>query len=173
MGDPDRARRELEGLMPIYTEVLGVGHPQTLICETNLAMAEWAAGNMEDARRLALDALAGLRRVLGHRHPYTLSVQMNLAVCEAGRGDLQTALGLLEEAAPKMVEVLGEDHPNTLRCQGNIALVAHALGRVGAEERIVDVRERLIRRLASSNHPIVEALRKRHYLYRIIDPHPF
>ncbi|MBB5869102.1 MinD-like ATPase involved in chromosome partitioning or flagellar assembly/tetratricopeptide (TPR) repeat protein [Allocatelliglobosispora scoriae] len=172
MGDPDRARRELEGLMPIYSDVLGVGHPQTLVCETNLAMAEWAALNLEAARGLARTATEGLRGALGHDHPYSLSAQMNLAICEAGLGDLQTALGLLEEAALKMAEVLGDDHPNTLRCQGNIALVAHALGRAGAEERIADVRERLIRRLSSS-HPIVEALRKRHYLYRIIDPHPF
>lgn len=173
VGDPERARRELEGVVPIYRDVLGGTHPHTLVCLTNLAMAERASGNPESARTLAREAARGLRHVLGPDHPYTLSVQMNLAICEADLGELPTALALLEEAAPKMGVALGEEHPNSLRCLGNVALVAHAVGRLGAEERIADVRERLIRRLNSSTHPIVEGLRKRHYLYRIIDPHPF
>jgi two-component system response regulator NreC len=52
-------------------------------------------------------------------------------------------------------------------------LVAYALERPGAEQRIRDVRERLIRRLSSPTHPIVVELGHRRYLYRSIDPHPF
>jgi hypothetical protein len=76
--------------------------------------------------------------------------------------------GIIEPAT----RVLGLEHPNAMRCQANLALVERATGNPGAEASISALRERLIDRVGEQ-HPIVVALQKRHYLYRIIDPHQF
>jgi hypothetical protein len=50
--------------------------------------------------------------------------------------------------------------------------VEYALGDPEAEAHIAAIRERIGLRLGPA-HPIFVGLSKQHYLYRIIDPHPF
>ncbi len=173
VGDADRSQRELVGVVEIYRTHLGDKHPHTLICLANLAMAERKREENDIAFAHATEAVDGLTEVLGTTHPYTLSTRMNLAICVAERGDLQGALEIFQETATAMDPVLGPEHPNTLRCLANLALVMNEMGHPGAVDQIAEIHERLVRRLNSTSHPIVEGLRKRHYLYRIIDPHPF
>jgi tetratricopeptide (TPR) repeat protein len=172
VGEAARAVRDLHELEAHYRQALGERHPHSLVCANNLAIAERASNHPDDARRWAMKAVTGLGEVLGERHPYTVSAQMNLAICEVTAGELEGALNRFQDTLEKMGDVLGPDHPNTLRCIANIALVSRDLGHAANDDRIEDSLARLIDRVGA-NHPVVKALHKRHYLYRIIDPHPF
>jgi cellulose biosynthesis protein BcsQ/tetratricopeptide (TPR) repeat protein len=178
-GDFHQANKELLEVGRIYANSLGERHPHTLVCLNNRAIAARALGEQtrsaEMARQaadLAREAVDGLSEVLGPNHPYTLSGQMNQAICEVDVGNLPGAMKLLRRARELMPTVLGPDHPNTLRCEVNAVLVAQAMGQPGSEEVLGDLSRRLIARVGES-HPIVDGLRRRRYLYRIIDPHPF
>ncbi|GIF98602.1 FxSxx-COOH system tetratricopeptide repeat protein [Catellatospora citrea] len=166
-----RAERELEALTEKNRENLGTRHPHVLVCQYNLAIAYRVSGKPERAVELARTAADGLDEVLGRMHPYALSAQMNLAICLAATGALDPAAVLLDEVSARMAEVLGPEHPNTLRCVGNRALVAADRGEADAEAQLARVMERVVKRVGPT-HPIIEALRQRRYLNRIIDPHP-
>ncbi|GLW35940.1 FxSxx-COOH system tetratricopeptide repeat protein [Actinoplanes regularis] len=177
-GEPERAIGEMLEIRQFYERRLGPRHPYTLVCSNDLAIAERAAGRSRAAREWLRPSVASLTAVLGARHPYTLSAQMNLAICEidaAGEDDtpdIPAARARLIALAHTIPEVFGADHPNTLRFEANLALIDLARGDRTAEERIVELRERMVNRVGD-DHPIVEALDHRRYLYRIIDPHQF
>ena len=122
--------------------------------------------------------MGSLASVLGEQHPYTLSAQMNLAICEIDPADendsagIATARSRLLVVADAVPVVFGPEHPNTLRFEANLALMDLAVGDRSAPERIAALRKRIASRVGEG-HPIVEGLDRRHYLYRIIDPHQF
>lgn len=171
-GDYAGATQELSEVGRIYSDTLGRKHPHTMVCVNNRAMAERALDDHTTAQELARLAAESLNEVLGESHPYTLSAQMNQAICEVDCGNLNGAMRLLRRSGDLMPSVLGPDHPNTLRCEVNKVLVSRALGTPGTEEALGDLNRRLIARVGEA-HPIVDGLRRRRYLYRIIDPHPF
>jgi tetratricopeptide (TPR) repeat protein len=173
-GEPERAIMEMLDVREFYERRLGPQHPFTLVCANDLAVAERAAGRYEAAREWIRPTVASLSAALGPRHPYTLSAQMNLAICETDPGgpDIATARARLVIVAEVIPEVFGPDHPNALRFAANLALMDLALGDPAAEERVVELRERMVNRVGES-HPIVAALDDRRYLHRIIDPHQF
>ncbi|MEV4276332.1 FxSxx-COOH system tetratricopeptide repeat protein [Actinoplanes xinjiangensis] len=176
-GAADRAIDEMTEIRQFYANRLGPQHPYTLVCANDLAIAERAAGRFKTAREWLQPTVSSLTTVLGPRHPYTLSAQMNLGICETdpagGAGsDLDAARARLIGIAEVVSEVFGPEHPNTLRFDSNLALMDLAAGERTAEDRLVSIRERMVNRVGE-NHPIVTGLDRRHYLYRIIDPHQF
>jgi tetratricopeptide (TPR) repeat protein len=177
-GEPDRAINEMLEIRQFYERRLGAHHPYTLVCANDLAIAERTAGRYEAAREWIRPTVGSLASVLGELHPYTLSAQMNLAICEidpAGENDgadIATARARLLVVADAVPVVFGPEHPNTLRFEANLALMDLAVGDRSAPERIAALRKRIVSRVGEG-HPIVEGLDRRHYLYRIIDPHQF
>jgi Tetratricopeptide repeat len=59
--------------------VLGDDHPDTPTSMNNLAATRRALGDLDGARQLFEQALAGRRRVLGDDHPDTLTSMRSLA----------------------------------------------------------------------------------------------
>jgi tetratricopeptide (TPR) repeat protein len=177
-GDADRAILEMLEIREFYEQRLGSRHPYTLVCANDLAIAERSAGRYTAAREWIRPTVDSLTAVLGSRHPYTLSAEMNLAICEtdpAGEEDgseLATARARLLALSEIIPTVFGTNHPNTLRFEANLALMDIAAGDRTAEERITALRERMVNRVGEA-HPIVDGLDRRHYLYRILDPHQF
>jgi hypothetical protein len=51
------------------TKVLGPDHPDTLICQADLAVTLRDAGRSEESEKLAASVLAGLEKAVGKRHP--------------------------------------------------------------------------------------------------------
>jgi hypothetical protein len=96
--------------------VLGDGHPDTLRAQGNLALTLSALGELDRARQLQEDVLAGFRRVLGDDRPTTLMAQGNLAAT------LRVGLGrrLQEDVLARCRRVLCDDHPHTLTAQGRL-----------------------------------------------------
>jgi hypothetical protein len=56
-----------------YRKVLGEDHPLTLTTMNNLATTRRNLGDLDGARQLQEQVLAGRRRVLGDDHPETLT----------------------------------------------------------------------------------------------------
>jgi hypothetical protein len=166
------ALAELSLVRDGYQAFVGQHHPHTLLCVNNLAAAARAAAQLERARDLAEQAVAGLTGVLGDRHPYTLAARMNLSICQAELGEAATAVDALEEVAGLLALVLGFDHPDTLRCLANVVLGKNALGMEQAGGARTRVLEQLTGKLGR-NHPAVEALRQGRFLHRVVEPHPF
>ena len=138
----------------------------------DLAITERSRGNHDDALRWAREAVAGLTATLGPEHPYTLSARMNLAICITDTGDVAEAREVLRLRSSRILRVFGPEHPNAMRCEANVALMDRELGDKTADVRLATLRERLIER-TNERHPVVSALQRRRYLYRIIDPHQF
>jgi hypothetical protein len=53
----------------MLTRVLGAEHPDTLICQANLAITLRDAGRSDEAEQLAASVLVRLEQVLGKGHP--------------------------------------------------------------------------------------------------------
>ena len=172
VGDIADATAELLTLKDVYEGNLGAAHPYTLVCMNDLAIAERARGDHQAALSWAQAAATGLEATLGPEHPYTLSAQMNLAVCLTDVGEVARARAALLATLEPIRRVLGPEHPNTMRYEANLALIEHTLGDDTAAARLSVLEDRMVERLGE-RHPIVAALKRRQYLYRIIDPHQF
>lgn len=176
-GQGDQAVAELLDVHEFWQRRLGDRHPYTLVCKTDLAIAERQLGRFGEARDWIRPTAEAFAEVLGPEHPYTLSGLMNLAIVqtepseEAGTGPA-TARETLLGIAGGIRRVFGTDHPNTFRFEANLALVEETLGVEAADDRLAALRERIVVRLGE-NHPLVDGLDRRRYLYRTIDPHQF
>ena len=51
------------------TRVLGTEHPDTLVCQADLAVTLRDAGRIEESEEMATTVLSGLERALGDGHP--------------------------------------------------------------------------------------------------------
>jgi hypothetical protein len=56
-------------------KTLGVSHPDTYVCEANLAIVLRAQGRVEEAEALQLRVIAGLGQVLGADHPNVMALR--------------------------------------------------------------------------------------------------
>ncbi|WP_327010401.1 FxSxx-COOH system tetratricopeptide repeat protein [Dactylosporangium sp. NBC_01737] len=160
--------REVENA---YSSSLGRRHPHTLVCLNNRAAIARATGDLDQAERLAAQAVKEMEFVLGAEHPYTLAARLNLAVVKAERGDLARARELISSTWEVQQRVAGPEHPDTLRCQANVVLI-HRGSDGSGEAAVADVLERLTQ-LLGDHHPAVTALREGRHLHRVLDPHPF
>jgi hypothetical protein len=68
--------------------VLGEDHPETLTSMNNLADTRHSLGDLDGARQLHEQALAGRRRVLGEDHPDSLTSMNNLTEVRRDLGEL-------------------------------------------------------------------------------------
>jgi tetratricopeptide (TPR) repeat protein len=120
-GDPARALRLYQDLLPDMDQGLGPRHPGTLI--TRGEMAHWTgeSGDPAGALQLARNLLPDVDQGLGLLHPITLSVRSNIATWTGQCGDAAEALRLYRDLLPDVKQVLGPLHQSALTIRGNIA----------------------------------------------------
>src|SRR5690349_8559980 len=119
LGQRDRARTELEQLVPLYRQTFGVGHPETLATTLTLATLLYSQDNeYERSLALAQDVAAIRERRLGPDHPLTLqarglaaSNEVRLALDPATMAQVHTRLDAIIQGDRR---VLGPDNPHTL-----------------------------------------------------------
>ena len=75
-------------MMATRRRVLGPDHPDTLTSINNLTETRRDLGDLEGARDLHEQTLAGLQRMLGDDHPDTLNSMYNLAEIRRELGEL-------------------------------------------------------------------------------------
>jgi hypothetical protein len=68
-GEPESAEALERPAMALLRETLGAHHPDTLVCEANLAISLRQEGHTQDAKELQAQVLADFARILGSSHP--------------------------------------------------------------------------------------------------------
>ena len=111
-----------------YPSAYGAEHPYNYGCIGNLALLKRVSGDAAGARKLNVEALAGLDARLGRDHHYTLTVATNLASDLAELDSAEEARDLGVDTHDRLKALLGEDHPATLGCAANLALDMMAAG---------------------------------------------
>ena len=154
LGDSAAQAIELgEPLVADDARALGEHHPMTLAARSDLAMAYWVSGRVDEAVPLLERTLADRVRVLGEEHPDTLSSRNNLGAAYRAAGQEYEAIQMLERTLADRVRVLGEDHPDTLMTQNNLAMAYHTADRNGESialhERTLAARMRVL----GEDHP--------------------
>jgi hypothetical protein len=168
-GQVDTAATEMADVHLAYEGSLGPRHPYALACVNNRAIVSRAADDLRLARSLASEASRGMSEAMGADHPYTLAALSNLAVLLAEDGERAAARKVVEGVADRPARVLGSDHPDTALWNVNLALMGDGPLPDTAASGVLD-------RLATTlgpDHPAVLAARRRTFLHRTLDPHPF
>ena len=119
LGRRDRARAELEQLVPLYRQTFGAEHPETLATTLTLASLLYSQDNeYERSLALAQDVAAIRERRLGPDHPLTLqaralaaSNEVRLALDPATMAQVHARLDAIIQGDRR---VLGADNPHTL-----------------------------------------------------------
>jgi tetratricopeptide (TPR) repeat protein len=136
-----------------YPNVYGEEHPYNYGCLSNLALLKRETGDLETARQLDEEALAGLDTRLGRDHHYTLTVAMNLASDLAALGRAEEARGFSEDALPRLSAILGADHPHTLGCAANLALDLMATGDLDEGKKLQGETVKRFKDMMGPTHP--------------------
>lgn len=111
----DREAMELaQHHIPIYEEVLGVDHLETLTCNRNIAFLLSMRGESTKAEVIYRKTLARLETALGGDHESTLTVMSALAGVIWDQGKNEEAENMYREVIAKQERVFGADHPATL-----------------------------------------------------------
>jgi tetratricopeptide (TPR) repeat protein len=106
-----RARTLLQRALEGFTALNGEHHPYTLVCRVNLAAADAALGDREEARKGCQEAYDLLREALEPTHPSTLTCAADLGLILGLLGRPQEARSTLQAALTALAKRLGEDHP--------------------------------------------------------------
>jgi serine/threonine-protein kinase len=119
LGQRDRARTELEQLVPLYRQTFGPEHPETLATTLTLATLLYSQDNeYERSLALAQDVAAIRERRLGADHPATLQARALAASNEVRLALDPATMAQVHERLDAIVHsyrrVLGPDNPHTL-----------------------------------------------------------
>ena len=122
----EEARALDEAVRAEQQELLGPGHPHTLMTAGGLAADLRAGGRYTEA--LAIDQLtySAWVELYGEDYPGTLAAATSLAISCRLAGDLTAALRLDEEALRRRRITLGSPHPRTL--DSGVAVARDLLG---------------------------------------------
>ena len=141
---------------------LGIDHPDSQICRTNLARAYRAAGRLAEAIPLFEATLADRERILGRDHPDTLASRNNLARTYRSAGRLDEAIPLFESTLADRERILGRDHPDTAASRGYLAYAYRSAGRLDEAIPLFEATHADFERIRGTGHP--ETLASRSYL---------
>lgn len=153
LGQRDRARGELEQLVPLYRQAFGAEHPETLAATVTLARLLYSQDN-EYERSLALArGVAAIReRRLGPQHPLTLearalasSNEVRLALDPAAMAQAHARLDAIIRSDRRL---FGADNPHTLDAMTDMVRLLSKQGRfadaIAMERQILAGRERTL-----------------------------
>jgi tetratricopeptide (TPR) repeat protein len=129
-GDLTRALPILGSTLANREQILGGGHPDTMLSRNNLAGGYAMAGRLDEAIALFEIAVAERERALGTDHPDTLVSRSNLAYVYQTVDRLDEAIALYEATLADRERTLGRDDPDTLLNRNNLAYAYRAAGRL-------------------------------------------
>jgi serine/threonine-protein kinase len=153
LGQRDRARAELEYLVPLYRQAFGAEYPETLATTLTLATLLYSQDNeYERSLALAQDVAAIRQRRLGADHPQTLqaralaaSNEVRLALDPATMAEVHARLQTIIQGYRR---VLGPDNPQTLEAMTDMVRLLSKQARhaeaIAMERKILAGRSRTL-----------------------------
>jgi len=124
-----------------------------LAARLGLALADNAAGRVQDAIAIYEPLLADQERILGNEHPDTLTTRHNLAFAYRATGRAQDAIAIYEPLLADHERILGGEHPSTLLTCGNLAFALLVLRRVDEAIAILEPLLPDFERIMGAEHP--------------------
>jgi serine/threonine-protein kinase len=145
LGQRDRARTELEQLVPLYRKTFGSEHPETLSTSLTLATLLYSQDNeYERSLALAKEVAAIRQRRLGAEHPATLQARALAASNEVRLAQDPATMAQVHQRLDAVIEsyrrALGPDNPHTLDAMTDMVRLLSKQDRPGeaiAMERVV------------------------------------
>ena len=142
-GEPDEARKLLEGMIERERGVFGEDDYRTLMTRNALATSLLDQGRLDEASSILEDVLAKARRALGDSHAITLGVLGNLGGLRLAQGRLDDAVECRSQIVDILRRTKGEDSWETLDARCELAILRQGQGRAEEAESIFrDVVER-------------------------------
>ena len=134
-------------------QLLGAGHPHTILAGQRLAEAYLAAGRPDQAAAW-FQRLADTKAVqLGPDHEDVIGARLRLGHALVAAGQLRSAAAVLESVLADYDRVCGPEHPSTLGARDELAAAYLAAGRpadaIASYRRVLADRERV----QGSRHP--------------------
>jgi tetratricopeptide (TPR) repeat protein len=126
-GGQDRARHLEEALASLEAAV-GPEHPDTFLCQMDLAAAHQESGQTDEAVAAAERTASNCERLLAPGDPDAISCRVRLAAIYRRAGRNGEALALLDSVRADCQEVMGPEHTLTIRCAVQHAFALHDAG---------------------------------------------
>ncbi|KAJ7144353.1 hypothetical protein C8R44DRAFT_725297 [Mycena epipterygia] len=152
-GKLQKAEELQVAILQKWRNLLGEGHPHTLIAMYQLAWTYELQGRTKEAEQLGVVVVEERKNLLGENHPDTLSAMGSLVVTYNSLGKAREAEKLGAMLLEKSRNILGQNNLETLRIMANLASTYIHLGRLQeAEElQVVVLEER--RNILGETHP--------------------
>ena len=147
------SQRLLQQAVKIFTQLLGLEHPNTLGAMHNLGSTYGRMGRTVEAARLQEEVLEKYTRILGEEHPDTLRAMNNLGWTYGQTGRAVEATKLQEEVLEKYTRILGEEHPDTLRAMNNLGWTYGQTGRAVEATKLQEEVLEKYTRILGEEHP--------------------
>ncbi|MEU3519032.1 FxSxx-COOH system tetratricopeptide repeat protein [Streptomyces sp. NPDC006654] len=121
-----------------YSHVGGLGSPDALRAQLNLALCQLRAGDRTSAGALLTQVLDGYERKLGENHLRTLSAAVSHSCFNREHGDIDLARETSESILARYEQLLAEGHPFTVGARANQALVLRNVGEREAAHVLIE-----------------------------------
>ncbi|HZN77315.1 MAG TPA: FxSxx-COOH system tetratricopeptide repeat protein [Micromonosporaceae bacterium] len=158
LGHVREAHDLTETTLAQFVNLHGARHPETLACQTNLAIDQSALGDDQTALATSRAAYETYRVVLGEFHPFTLACLNNVAIFTRLLGRADESRALSTRVVDSLREHLGESHPYTLACTVNLANSLFDDGDLAAACDLDEQTHRGMRDVLGADHPDVVAV---------------
>ena len=155
VGNWDEVEKLLLETFHVRTTVLGVNHPKTVWCMSQLATTYRNQGRWDEAERLQVDVMNGTKAKLGSNHPDTLISMANLAATYRNQGRWDEAEKLEVDVMNGTKVKLGSNHPDTLRSMANLAVTYWHQGRLDAAYALLFLAVETMQLVMGTQHPTV------------------
>lgn len=134
LGNLDKAEKCAKQALEIIQTLPGM-EAETASSGNNLAALCLRQNRLEDAERWLMNAMAYYQTAAGQRDPHLASAYMAMAALRCGQDRLEEALSCYDQAVSATERFFGKNR-NYASASYDAALVAHALGRADAVERL-------------------------------------
>lgn len=144
--------------LPIFQQAVGLEHPRTAHCLSNLALFYADSSRYEEAEQLLLTVLDIRQRLLGSRHLDTARSLQNLAwlyIEQRKQERYEEAMCLLEESLAIRREVVGAEHTQTANSLHHMAMLQEVQGRYSEAEDLYQSVLHIRRKMLGVDNPKV------------------
>lgn len=171
-GEYEKAEKVYQQTLDGRKKLLGPQHPETLMCQSDLAVTlQHLAGSLPDARKMEFalelqsEALKGLEDALGQDSPWSMKALARLASIKKDLGDLSGSELAYTKALQSMKSILGEGHPETLECLADLGNVYFLEGKFGLAESTFQSSIEILMLVLGAEHPQTLTMMKRKAMF--------
>jgi tetratricopeptide (TPR) repeat protein len=140
------------------TEQLGPHHTKTLNLAHQLAIAMWAANEVQGAVDILNLALSCIKTSLGKDHPIHTDVLCTLGRIVFDLGHLEQACTICRQVLESRVRQNGLNHPRSIEAESELAAVLFETGQQDKAERIEHQAYEMARQYLGKTHFLTTAL---------------